>query len=793
MNMISNENHCELLSPAGSLEAFYGVVNKGCDAVYFGGKKYSARSYASNFSIEDMKEAVAYAKPRGVRCYLTLNTLVKENEMKGLYDYLVDVVSTGIDAVIVQDLGLARMIAKHFKGLEIHGSTQMSVHSSEGAQFLKDIGFTRVVLARELNLQEIKEITDNVDIEVECFIHGALCYSYSGQCLMSSMIGGRSGNRGRCAQPCRLTYDVHKNGEKITKASKHLMSLKDMNTIELVPELIEAGIHSFKIEGRMKSVEYASKITATYRRYMDDYLNTGKNNVIKQDYEDMMLLFNRGGFSKGYYKDKDAMIDANHPKHAGVLRAKVIDVKGNMVKVQFNNSGVAGDGFEIRTGKQPHPGFQLNQPVEKNQQLQVRVKDPKGIKKGDLIYCTRSHSLMKSIQQDLKVAKRQMPIDVFIELKENKPAVLTLSKGAVHVTVEGPVVEKAEQNPLSPERLEKQISKLGNTPFMANSCQVSVDDNVFIPMGVINQLRRDAVSLLEEKLSVLKTIEVLPYQNVSLDRDDKNERFSVSVHTMEQLKAVMSHPSQPRIYIEESWLSIGELEEMLSIAADYEHGVYLALSYIMRNKGMRRLENYVNSPVDGFLVRTYGEYYYVKSNTDKEIILDYTFNIMNNHTLEFWEEQGVIGETLSLELSQQEVEDMESSSHNEYMVYGKMPLMVTEQCIIKDQGYCKKELDAKFELEDRKGFTYTLKRNCRDCHSLIYNIQPLMLIKHNKILKKLPVATYRFLFLEEDSKKVTDILDAYYRILVQGEWHEGLVDNITMEGFTRGHLLRGVE
>lgn len=780
----------ELLAPAGSLETLYAVIKSGCNAVYFGGKNYSARSYASNFTIDDMREAVAYAKPRGVKCYLTLNTLVKENEMKGLYDYLCQVNEVGIDACIIQDLGLARMIHEHFPNLEIHASTQMSVHSIEGVKYLKSLGFTRVVLSRELTLHEIKEITEKVDVEIECFVHGALCYSYSGQCLMSSFIGGRSGNRGKCAQPCRLPYTMKKDGEVIGKKPKHLMSLKDMNTIELIPELIEAGIDSFKIEGRMKTIEYGSGVTSIYRKYLDQYMAKGQINVDSQDQEQLMQLFNRGGFSKGYYEHKKEMIDAEHPKHAGVLRGKVTKVDGKRITVNFNDSCTAGDGFEIRTNVAPHPGFQLRKDVQKNENVTLTVD--KGIRKGDKVYCTRDHSLMKDINQKLKTAKRQAAIKGIARIKVNEPLSLTLTYEDIRVTAEVGTVERAESAGVDQARLRKQLSKMGNTPFILTDLQLELDEQVFLPMSLINQCRREAVELLEQKLKERKEAAPRAYVNKNKEESTKPNKLSILVQNKEQAIMALNHVSKPIVYIDEFMFTIKELKELINDLRDYEDRLFVALPYIMRGKGLKRLEGLDELNFKGYLVRTYGQYNWITENSQKDQVLDYTFNVMNNYSLNYWVDKGIDHVTLSTELSLKESRELGYNTNLEYVAYGQLPLMVTEQCLIKDQVGCNQK-SGRYELVDRKNYTYPLARNCKDCHSLIYNIQPIFLLKNKNLLEQIPVERLRLMFTGESPERVTEIMDAYWDVMVSGACDNQLVETISREGFTRGHLLRGVE
>ena len=433
----------EILAPAGSMESMKAAVNAGADAVYMGGSRFGARAYAKNPEEDRFLEAIDYAHLHGCRLYMTVNTLVKESELEQLYDFLKPCYERGLDAVIVQDLGVCAFIREHFPDLHIHASTQMTVTGYRSAKLLKEMGVSRVVTARELSLEEILRIRDRVDIEIESFVHGALCYCYSGQCLLSSLIGGRSGNRGRCAQPCRLPYDVagQEKGRKLREKKsrpgekeRYVLNLKDLCTLDILPDIIEAGVYSLKIEGRMKSPRYTAGVVSIYRKYVDRYLKYGKKGcrVEPEDKKTLLELFDRGGFTEGYYR-----------QHNG----------RDMVALQEK------------------PAFR-----EGNQALFDRL---------DAEFVER---------------KKQEPVCGSVIIREGQPMRLELhmAEGQAAASVEGAVVQTAQNQPLTEEKLLKQINKTGESPFYFKELTAQLEGNCFVPVQALNELRRQGMELLEQ-------------------------------------------------------------------------------------------------------------------------------------------------------------------------------------------------------------------------------------------------------------------------------------------------------
>ncbi len=413
----------EILAPAGSYESLKAAIAAGADAVYVGGNRFGARAYANNFSEEELLEAIDYVHLHGKKIYLTVNTLLKEKELeRELYSYLLPYYRQGLDAVIVQDPGVLRFVREYFPSLPIHASTQMTITGADGARFMEEQGVERIVTARELSLQEIKEISEKTSLEIESFVHGALCYCYSGQCLYSSLLGGRSGNRGQCAQPCRLPY-------KVDGKTSYVMSLKDLCTVEFIPDLAEAGIYSFKIEGRMKKPEYVAAVTSIYRKYADLYLQKGRKDysVSREDKQILMDLYNRGGFHTGYYQMRNGkeMLSLHRPNHAGIKAVKVVSQQGKEIKAEAMTELHKGDILELPDKE----NYTLGQDVRIGQQISIGLRKGKKIGKGEVLNRTRNEKLLQELRKNFVEQKLQEKINGNLILSTEKDATLTLRLG----------------------------------------------------------------------------------------------------------------------------------------------------------------------------------------------------------------------------------------------------------------------------------------------------------------------------------------------------------------------------
>ena len=553
----------ELLAPVGSFEALKAAVQNGANAVYLGGKDFGARASANNFDRDELKEAVKYAHIRGVQVFVTTNTLRKENEIEDFLEYAKFLYDIDVDAIILQDIGMARLIKRELPDFELHASTQMVAHSLEDVKYLESVGFDRVVLAREVTVEEIKYICDNCKADIEVFVHGALCVCYSGQCLMSSMIGNRSGNRGRCAQPCRQRYeliDVY-TGEVVNSNGDYLLSPRDLNAIEEIDKVIDAGVHSLKIEGRMKRPEYVATVIDGYRKTIDEYLATNKLNVSDETINDLYTIFNRK-FTKGLLLGdvgKD-MMNSQLPNNQGLYVGTVVDYnkKAKRLKIKLANTLKKGDGINLGGGTIGR--------IIKNGNIEtigykgetIELDFVGEARKGQIVFKTSDSELMDRVQatftQDKEFVKNI--IDAKITIKLGQKPILTLKdRHSNEATIEGDkIVEEAMKVALSKEKVETQLRKLGNTPYELDLLEIELDDNVSLPISLLNQMRRDCIELLEKERVSIKNRKyknkTIKYKPVQYNRN-KQQEISVKVKNLEQLESALEC-GVDRIYYEDT-------------------------------------------------------------------------------------------------------------------------------------------------------------------------------------------------------------------------------------------------
>lgn len=732
--MMEQKRKVELLAPAGTPEAFYGAVSAGADAVYLAGNKFGARAYADNFNETELIDAIRYAHLFDVKVYLTINTLFKNLELKQLDSYLRPYYEAGLDGVIVQDLGVLAYVKEHFPLLERHVSTQMTVSSLEGARYLVEKGVKRIVPARELTMEELQELCDQ-GIEVESFIHGSMCYCYSGQCLFSSIIGGRSGNRGRCAQPCRLPYR-YENGKE-----EYCFSLKDMCTLHYLPRILESGIASLKIEGRMKSPAYAAGVTAVYRKYIERYYqNPAGYNVEKEDLEQLKHLYIRTELQSGYYQQK---------------RSK------NMITLQS-------------------PAYSKTDDSLMEDILQKYVKNP------------------RKLPVDVSV-RMQTGKELTVTVKTN------YNGQSVSVTETGEVVLEAQNAPLKEEDICKRFEKSGDSIFSLKVTETEMKGSVFLPVKAMNEARRLAITHLEEKLESLQQerfanrrekIEALPLQNEAVASKTVSKSFfdklKVFVETKEQLDVVVSHPPVQKIVVPLGLLKQYSVQELLSNITD--KNIYVRLPAVCRKESFSYLDeilaNVSNTvKIHGFYVNQIDSLAYLtKKNIQGEIIGDINLYAMNSLAVkELLKETD--GYTLSLEQNAEEWKHM-PMANAEMMLYGRYPLMNTANCVFLTHGNCRKgKSDAFTLLTDRKGSKLPLKGYCDEavCYNTVYNSVPTSLHKHVTLIQTMNPGAYQIRFLEENKNKVREILTFYEDVFVQHR-----MTNDSFE-YTNGHFKRKVE
>ena len=633
----------ELLSPCGNMEALRAAINNGADAVYLGGKDFSARKYAGNFSVEEIEEACDYCHLRGAKVYVTVNTLYKDQELTKFIKFVKELYMAGVDALIVQDLGAANLIKRSFPDLKLNASTQLTANTADDVNFLYKNGFDKVILSRELSIDEIRDIRKNTDAEIECFVHGALCVSFSGQCIMSSILGGRSGNRGCCAQTCRLPYELYRDYDKVDEG--YLMSPKDIETLEILPQLIEAGINSFKIEGRMKNPEYVAGVTAIYRKYIDMYFDDPERySVDKNDLKILLQLFNRGGFTNGYFTTPAGsdMMSTERPKAWG-LKTGIVDVydgKYGRASIRTREPLVPGDGIEVWTKNEPHVGCGISKPSRAGEVISVMIKGD--IEKNDVVYKTYDKALMDSMKKTYEKDTRRTDIYGKLTVKRGKPMELKLwLKEGVSIAVSGAEPAEAENRPATKDSLEKQIGKMGSTPFRLEKLDVILDDGLFADIKSLNDLRRSACELLEEKITSKNKHgepEFVAFPETSVSGIKKNKRLNVKVRNMEQFNAACREGVNT-IYFEMSDELGDNLEKIIEKAHSMEIEIFAAFPRIYRKKDekiyMPLISRLSNSMLDGFLVTSVGQFDSVKS-TGKKTAVDYNMNVFNNEAVEYF-------------------------------------------------------------------------------------------------------------------------------------------------------------
>lgn len=805
----------ELLAPAGSYENFKAALSAGADAVYLGGDLFSARAYADNFDKTKLLYALDYAHLHGRRVYMTVNTLLKEQELKGqLVDFLRPYYENGLDGVIIQDMGVAKFIMQHFKGLACHASTQMSVTGAEGAKYLKELGFTRVVPARELSLEEIKAVYDETGMEIECFIHGALCYCYSGQCLLSGMIGGRSGNRGRCAQPCRLEYSLM-NQDNLRMADcdtgKYLLSPKDMATLSILPDLIENGVYSMKIEGRMKSREYTAGVVSIYRRYLDLYFEKGRKEykVSPKDITDLMDLYNRGGFNKGYYKSCDGsdMMSTKRPNHAGVEAIKVQKISGGKVTFLALTDLYKGDVFEITKDFNLTSGIDVGKGSTFTMQVPARYIS-KCKRTYPRIKCARLlNEIDEAYVSDKELIKEDVECECTVRAGQRTELMLRLKKeNDLCVNVKGAEAGTAKNRPVSVADIKKQLQKLGETPFRfkdSKDIKVVCDENVFVPVMVLNELRRNAVDMLVQKISDSKK-RVVSNEASFAENDLKPEGikkvsdFSVGilVSTKEQLteltrfikgkgqlfNGISKKCTFDRLYVDYNCFYDDTINDLLSEFACICGGamqIYAALPRVMRQNRMQQFEDLLerikNCGIKGFLVRNLEELAFLKEKISNDsisectLVCDYSLYVWNNPARAAFMENAD-GFTAPLELNSNEIKQLEPSGM-ELLVYGYFPVMVSAQCVKKTLGKCDGKM-SEVTISDRKNAKYCVSSQCRFCHSVMYYDKPLYLMEFED---ELQTRRIRYDFTVETPQKMIEVLTDKADDYTMGHFKKGVL------------------
>ena len=792
-----NKQRVELLSPVGSMDSMVSAVNNGCNAIYLGGKNFNARQSANNFTNEEIKDIIDYCHLRGVKVNLTLNILYKENEIQQVLNFVSEIYSYGIDAIIVQDIGIFNLIKTNFENVALHASTQMTIHNIEGVKFLQNLGFKRVVLSRELTLPEIEHITQNTNIEIEAFVHGAICVSYSGRCLMSSLIGERSGNRGRCAQPCRMEYKLIKNDK--VYADNYLLSPKDTSTLPIIDKLVKSGIHTFKIEGRMKSPEYVASVTSNYRKYIDKVNKDEFSKIENDDLKELTQIFNRGGSSiTGYYESwsSKSMISPS-PKSSGLKIGVVKDYNKKTKKctIKLDEPVIGGDGIEIWTKTKPHCGTNINTQAGANDLINVTING--NINKGDLVFRSFDKALDNKLKKMYAKDTRQQEVTAFVVAKLNEPLTLTLCVNNIKITQTGYIVEQAKNSSVTEDMLIEKLSKTGDTPFYFVFDDIQIDDNIYIPVSAINSLRREAIESLKQAItSSFKRVKTNPVYTPILQKSDKTYLTSL-VNTKEQFDACINSNCIKRIYIELTQNTLENIQYYVENSHKNNIEIYVALLPIFRQPMAKdfyaMLEKLEKTNIDGYLLRNY-----IDLKTNKKIIADYTFNVFNNASIDKLLSMFSCV-TLSPELNLTEISEL-SQKNTEVLVYGKLPLMTTHQCpvglYVGDKGnnrFCKLKNNADgFYLKDRTGTLFPIKTDCFNCVTTIINKSPIFVLNKYKDFDKINNQFLRVNFIDETKQEVKDILHYYNETLINKQPFNMQNSPFKNLDYTNGHFFRGV-
>lgn len=716
----------ELLSPAGSYESFEAAIGAGADAVYVGGPAFGARAYAQNFSQEELVTAIETAHIHNRKLYLTVNTLLKNRELEGqLFEYLAPYYEAGLDAVIVQDMGVFSFIRRNFSDLDIHASTQMTVTGPEGMKFLEEKGATRVVPARELSLEEIAAMHRISPLEIETFIHGALCYSYSGQCLMSSIFGGRSGNRGRCAQPCRLPYSGTYDHRKY-KGDKNFcaLSLKDICTLDILPDILEAGVMSLKIEGRMKQPGYTAGVTAMYRKYLDLYLSGKKYSVQQEDRKYLLDLFSRGGSCTGYY-----------------------DMYRGPEMMAFANEKKSGN-------------------------IQPEIRKIKEKIHGNLI------------------------------LSPESPVILEITCRDKTVTAMSGEVQFAKNQPMEETRIRQQMEKLGNTEFQWESLKIETNGRIFVPVKVLNEVRRDALEQMREKLSGCsrrncpeKQTEEHKKSHVCSGSEIKECPLYVSCEREDVAEVFLKEKGITGFYF-----PFDIMKKYFSPELAKQKELYLSTPHIHRGpipeEWVQAAESWMSQGMKGFLVRNLESYAALKKlGYEEKCVLDASMYTWNNQAIDFWKEEGILRNAVPLELNEGELKHRDNTS-SELLLYGYIPLMVSAQCVRKNLFGCTGKCETVY-LKDRYNSEFPVKCCCipwgkidptkaKYCYNIIYNSIPYGLTGEKERVEKLNLQSLRLAFTVEAPTEAKAVLEEF-RNIYQGNGKP------SGRKYTKGHFKRGAE
>ena len=744
----------ELLSPVGDFECLKSAVQNGANAVYFGSNLFSARAFAKNFDKEELEQAINYAKTRGVKTHLTLNTLIKDEEFEEAFNVAKTAYELGIDAIIVQDLGLATLLIKSFPDLEIHASTQMTASNLAGVKKLEQLGFKRVVLSRECSLSEIEHICKNTTIDIEVFAHGALCISYSGQCLFSSMVGGRSGNRGKCAQPCRLPYSLHSISSNNPSKEKfldkgYLLSPRDLCSLESLPELIKAGVKSLKIEGRMKSPTYVATVTKIYRKYIDlayKYINNeiSKYEVTLKDKQNLMQVFNRGGFSSGHLQDEPnkKLIYPQKPNNMGITLGKILKYNSNkgLVTAKLENSLSIGDGISFEN---ENTKYTISELMNKNVNIKFAEKGTtvtfgrmKGkIKIGDIIYKITDKELFSDALNSYSKENVKTYLSCSLKIRSNeKIAVIikSLNFGLEKKFEYDYIPEIAQNAPITKEKIISQFNKTLNTCFEFSKIDIDMNETLFIPTSVLNDIRRTAINLIEaniiasfKRISNIDNLEFENFAQCNSATSSHQKALLLNVLNTDYDYSKLKHFD--KIYIPLKYFSNKKYEKILHIIEN-KSKLYIYMPVVIKDRFLPIIKSLVSKALETFNISgaVVSEMSSIDLFKNKDLIANYNFNVFNSYSASEVEKLGFSSVTLSPELTAEELTNI-NIQNKELIVYGKIPLMTMSYCLLGKSNRCYEDCkhlclaNDNYYLNDRYNFKFRILPDNIQTLTTIYN------------------------------------------------------------------------
>lgn len=789
-------NNMELLAPAGSLESLHAAVFSGADAVYMGGSRFSARAFAENFNDDILKDAIDYCHLYKIKVYITINTLIKESEIMDIIPYAKMLYEIGVDAVIVQDFGVYALLKSNFPDFEIHASTQMTIHNLEGALYLKELGFHRVVLSRELSMEEIKNIAENSGVEIEVFVHGALCICYSGQCLMSSLIGGRSGNRGKCAQPCRQTYMLKGDKDKQYK-NAYLLSPKDLCTIDIIEDFVQSGVKSLKIEGRMKRPEYVAGVVKTYRNFLD--ASDKKTIDTEVEKNTLLKLFNREGFTKAYLKDKAGtnMMSYSYAKNTGIYIGEI--EKDLTVKLQEDvniNDGIRSE----------DTGFIITKIIKGNKEVNEAFKGekvklfPTKYNLKDKLYKTSDSKLLNELSEAYRSPyNRKLELNIKVSFKIGEPLELFVCYDNIELSITGDIVQEAVSRPITIEKFEENIRKTNDTPYIINNIEYIMFENGFLPISSINSARRELLSKLSQcvtnnykkkandHISYSLDSDILKKQNKSNLYEGSLPQYFIVVSTIEQFNAAKE------LGFEHIAIDIFKRGFNFDLLKDDIEGCYLVIPNIIKGEFDYICDIIIKNlaHIRGILTANMG---IIRKFSHKTAIIgDYKLNVFNSYSAKLLSSD-VDLIPLSIELNKKEMQEVRNNLKEtplQVFVYGRAESMVSEHCILQgsmgcvkfknnESSPCSKDI---YRLKDKMGEEFLIKSD-KYCRSYIYNSVPINLVNNLEELRKMNFHHFRVHFTDETYLETCEVLKA-----LTGENKELNND----KKYTKGHYKRGVE